>query len=168
MLSAGDVSRPDRITWFAKIIPVIKYFCFPPNHVLCPIFFFRKKGSRNLQEVEVDMSHFDKEHFSVEPEYTYPVYPPDNDSDDDSVRRDMYVVNGYWISAGYLLSGLETSSLTDQITRAETLCNCCRTCPTRKADEVGIRVSRFDMNVSTRNYGNSIYNISDFCCKQLH
>lgn len=41
----------------------------------------------------IDLSVFDKEHFSVEPEFTYPPYDLDNDFDNDSLKHDMYVVN---------------------------------------------------------------------------
>ena len=55
-------------------------------------FLCKKKVSRTLH-TEVDLVTFDKEHFSTEPKFTDFTVELENDSDDDSVKQDMYVVN---------------------------------------------------------------------------
>ena len=60
-------------------------------------FVFRRKDSRTITHSQAELHGFSKEHFSEQPDFHNPTYEVENDSDDDSVKYDMYVVNE-WIN----------------------------------------------------------------------
>ncbi|KAH3746952.1 hypothetical protein DPMN_181370 [Dreissena polymorpha] len=52
----------------------------------------RKRASRTLRNSPDEVIDFDREHFSVQPEFTNPSYGIEHD-DDDGIKHDIYVVN---------------------------------------------------------------------------
>ncbi|XP_045185141.2 uncharacterized protein LOC123543133 [Mercenaria mercenaria] len=53
----------------------------------------RRKDSRTISQSPADIQDYSKEHFSEQPDFHNPTYEIENDSDDDSVKYDIYVVN---------------------------------------------------------------------------